>query len=310
MPISNFDIDFALPIAMATSPLVFGCDTLSRQILDMYEDRRDKSFHKKMQIWRLVFVECWQTFGDCNVLPVGSTISGMGTDYSDLDLNLMIDGEVSEDRSIEMLETLLERWCDHPKFEEVSISELPSPIIRFEVDGVRAEIVIQENGGLDTESVRNTFLMMCYGDLDVRVRPLAVVLKRWASYNMLLGTMARRLSGFGLMLMLIFYLQQRHPHPDQVVDDSEDEADLEPPVLPCLQEKYPDLFHEKAKMFTHLDYIILEVRYAKTAGSFSFHFCLTFRGLWRTRAAILRVWERCSSGSSSTSGTSPLATAR
>ena len=182
----------------------------------------------------------YQTWLPVAVYVVGSTITGMGTDYSDIDLNLLVSDseDMSEEKMVSMLEQLGERWFGHALIQNLSIHEVPSPMLRFTVDDIRGEIVIRRANG--EESVRNTHLLKCYCDLDSRVRPLAVILKRWASYNMLLGTMARRLSGFGVMLLLIFFLQQSF--------------DGHPPVLPCLQEEFSHYFSDSVRKFKHLDY--------------------------------------------------------
>jgi DNA polymerase sigma len=67
-------------------------------------------------------------------------------------------------------------------------------------------------------AVRNTALLRAYSQCDARVRPLALVLKRWASARNLNRPRDGTLSSYGFVLMLVACLQRTVP-----------------PVLPCLQ---------------------------------------------------------------------------
>merc|ERR1719150_165210 len=59
---------------------------------------------------------------------------------------------------------------------------------------------------------------------------LGIVLKQWATHHSLLGNFYHRLSAYGLMLMLIFYLQQEK-------------------ILPSIQKEYPKLFKKDVQIF-------------------------------------------------------------
>jgi DNA polymerase sigma len=57
---------------------------------------------------------------------------------------------------------------------------------------------------------------MCYADLDPRVRPLVVVAKNWAGHHTMLGTRHKRLNGYGMALLVIFYLQSKKVVPSLI----------------------------------------------------------------------------------------------
>ena len=67
--------------------------------------------------------------------------------------------------------------------------------------------------------MRNTHLLYCYSQLDRRVRPLVVGVKKWARDCEINDASHNTLSSYALTLMVVFFLQ----------------AGVSPPVLPCLQ---------------------------------------------------------------------------
>ena len=75
-------------------------------------------------------------------------------------------------------------------------------------------------------SVRNTHLLYCYSQLDSRVRPLVLAVKKWARDCEINDASDNTLSSYALTLMVVFFLQ----------------AGVSPPVLPCLQETHQAMF--------------------------------------------------------------------
>ena len=77
-------------------------------------------------------------------------------------------------------------------------------------------------------------MLYCYSQLDQRVRPLVLALKKWAKNNNINEARLQTLSSYTLSLMVIHYLQ----------------CGVSPPVLPCLQKSQPRLFNPESDIFS------------------------------------------------------------
>jgi poly(A) RNA polymerase GLD2 len=86
-------------------------------------------------------------------------------------------------------------------------------------------------------SIRNTHLLFYYSKMDYRVRPLVMAVKTWAKKHGINEAKNQTLSSFALTIMVISFLQ----------------IGVSPKVVPCLQEKYPHVFHADSDIFS-LDY--------------------------------------------------------
>ncbi|PKU40658.1 poly rna polymerase gld2 isoform x1 [Limosa lapponica baueri] len=73
--------------------------------------------------------------------------------------------------------------------------------------------------------IRNTFLLRTYAYIENRVRPLVVVIKKWASFHEINDASRGTLNSYSLVLMVLHYLQT-----------------LPEPILPSLQKNYPECF--------------------------------------------------------------------
>lgn len=73
--------------------------------------------------------------------------------------------------------------------------------------------------------IRNTFLLRTYAYLENRVRPLVLVIKKWASHHEINDASRGTLSSYSLVLMVLHYLQT-----------------LPEPILPSIQKMYPESF--------------------------------------------------------------------
>ena len=136
------------------------------------------------------------------------------------------------------------------------------PILRFSVpvsqerDPVKVELSCNATSKIG-DGTRNTHLLLCYSLMDARVRylikraqiltlhvhkslfrPLVIVIKAWAEFHVLTGTRNGRLSGYSLVLMVIFYLQN-----------------CSPPVLPSLQKTHPQEFSKEITVIKQLNYV-------------------------------------------------------
>lgn len=214
-------------------------DTLSAKLVLEYRKRRDTSsaFIQKMEIWKSLYLslpsdEKIPSKSRVNLMAFGSTMTRLGSSGADLDIVLMVEGPLDHSASLLLLERLMKAWS---RREAMEVIPATVPLLRFKSKGIQVDLSAVGHGGRRHEGVRNTHLLMCYAELDPRVRPLAVIVKSWAKHHDLLGTYNKRLSGYGLILMLIFYLQQLK-------------------VLPCLQQEHVVEFNKWVCVMDHLEY--------------------------------------------------------
>nr|XP_049619473.1 poly(A) RNA polymerase GLD2 [Syngnathus scovelli] len=73
--------------------------------------------------------------------------------------------------------------------------------------------------------IRNTFLLKSYAYVEPRIRPLILVVKKWAQHRQINDASQGTLSSYTLALMVLHYLQT-----------------LQTPVLPSLQMDFPECF--------------------------------------------------------------------
>ena len=71
--------------------------------------------------------------------------------------------------------------------------------------------------------IRNTHLLKCYSDLDHRVKPLILYIKKWANFHEINDASQQTISSYSLCLMAIFFLQNV----------------CTPPILPVLHKEMP-----------------------------------------------------------------------
>ncbi|MEQ2207527.1 hypothetical protein XENOCAPTIV_013979, partial [Xenoophorus captivus] len=93
------------------------------------------------------------------------------------------------------------------------------PILKFRERGSYLEFDLNIN---NTVGIRNTFLLRSYAYADVRIRPMVLVVKKWARHNQINDASKGTLSSYTLVLMVLHYLQT-----------------LREPVLPSLQRAHP-----------------------------------------------------------------------
>ncbi|XP_028980218.1 poly(A) RNA polymerase GLD2 isoform X4 [Esox lucius] len=96
------------------------------------------------------------------------------------------------------------------------------PILKFrdKVSGVEFDLNVN-----NTVGIRNTFLLRSYANTEQRVRPIILVIKRWARHHGINDASKGTLSSYTLVLMVLHYLQT-----------------LPEPVIPSLQKEYPECF--------------------------------------------------------------------
>uniref|UniRef100_A0A182MRE9 Poly(A) RNA polymerase mitochondrial-like central palm domain-containing protein n=1 Tax=Anopheles culicifacies TaxID=139723 RepID=A0A182MRE9_9DIPT len=191
-------------------------DPLSKDMWHMFyaNKQSEETFAKKMRLWEKLY-NCFQQMASWmpkyELYLMGSTISGFGTDSSDIDMCIVdIDGPTYCDSRTEALNNLLrvksfiESMPSSSCFEHLDLIRAKVPILRFRH--------VQENVDIDLSinnrvGIRNTHLLHCYAQLDLRVRPLVMVIKLWAQHHNLNDPINSTMSSYSLVLMVINFLQ-------------------------------------------------------------------------------------------------------
>lgn len=152
----------------------------------------------------------------------GSSLNGFSTRTSDLDITLLVEGEVLYQNPLRGVYRRLRKLTT--RISECQLIEAKVPIVMFEdlQLGFEVDISINNNSG-----IRNTFLLRTYSRLDTRVRPLVIVVKEWAKCNNVCNSKSGLLSSYALNLMVLFFLQYS----------------VSPQVLPSLQRMFPDTYN-------------------------------------------------------------------
>nr|CAD7573134.1 unnamed protein product [Timema californicum] len=166
---------------------------------------------------------------------VGSTISGFGSDNSDVDMCLLVRHTEMDQRSeaVGHLEELLMclRRCDFVTQPELIQAKVPILKFRDHRRGLDVDLNCNNSVG-----IRNTHLLHCYAQLDWRVRPLVLVVKLWAHRHNINDAKNMTISSYSLVLMVIHFLQ----------------CGVSPAVLPCLHDMYQGKFSPQSDV-QHID---------------------------------------------------------
>ncbi|XP_037916548.1 homeobox protein 2-like isoform X1 [Hermetia illucens] len=204
-------------------------DQLSQAIWDkfMMSQQREETYRRKMYLWRYLYVTIKKAHPRYGLYLVGSTISGFGADTSDVDMCLVSRTNTGMDARMESVLNL-NRLKDYLEstgvFEQFNLIEAKVPILRFRDSMHNLEVDLNFNNCV---GIRNTHLLHCYAQLDWRLRPLVLVAKLWAQCHNINNAKNMTISSYSLALMVIHFLQYA----------------VDPPVLPCLHEMYPEKFH-------------------------------------------------------------------
>ncbi|KAM9331363.1 poly(A) RNA polymerase GLD2 [Gastrophryne carolinensis] len=212
-------IETTLPVAK---------DKLSQQILDLFlACQQQVSDLKKKELCRAELQrEIQQIFPQSRLYLVGSSLNGFGTRGSDGDLCLVIKEEpINQQTEARHILSLLQKhfytrlgYVERPQLIRAKV-----PIVKFRDRVSGAEFDLNVN---NVVGIRNTFLLRTYAHIESRVRPLVLVIKRWAGHHDINDASRGTLSSYSLVLMVLHYLQT-----------------LPEPVLPSLQKNYPECFN-------------------------------------------------------------------
>ncbi|CAH8624605.1 unnamed protein product [Schistosoma curassoni] len=165
-------------------------------------------------------------FENAGLYIVGSSINGFGSNQSDMDMCLLVTSRDlhQKNEATFILSRLLQSLRKCRFLYKFTLIRAKVPIIKFRdrYTGIDCDLNVNNVNGL-----YNTYLLAMYAKIDWRVRPLGIFIKHWAQCLDIHDAQRGRLSTYCLLLMLIHYLQTA----------------CIPPILPNLQEKFPNLFN-------------------------------------------------------------------
>ncbi|KAJ8396573.1 hypothetical protein AAFF_G00016390 [Aldrovandia affinis] len=213
--------------APETPPPPVTKDKLSQQILDLFQacQQQDDDLQKKEVCRAQLQREIQWLFPNSRVYLAGSSLNGFGSRSSDADLCLVVkEGPMNQKTDAVYILSLVQKL-----FYRLSYIERPQlirakvPILKFrdKISGVEFDLNVNNIVG-----IRNTFLLRSYAYIESRVRPIILVIKKWARHHGINDASRGTLSSYSLVLMVLHYLQT-----------------LPEPVIPCLQKEYPECFN-------------------------------------------------------------------
>ncbi|NXX50159.1 GLD2 polymerase, partial [Tricholaema leucomelas] len=230
--------DILLPDPRETT-LPVAKDKLSQQILEWFQvcQQQTCDLNRKELCRAELQREIKKIFPRSRLFLVGSTLNGFGTHSSDGDLCLVLKEEpryqllffhfktfqVNQRTEARYILSIIQkhfatRLCNY--IERPQLIRAKVPIVKFR-DKVRQFDLNVNN----VVGIRNTFLLRTYSCIENRVRPLVVIVKKWASFHEINDASRGTLNSYSLVLMVLHYLQT-----------------LPEPILPSLQKNYPESF--------------------------------------------------------------------
>ncbi|KFP34783.1 Poly(A) RNA polymerase GLD2 [Chlamydotis macqueenii] len=203
-------------------------DKLSQQVLELFQACQQQTcdLNRKELCRTELQREIQRIFPKSRLFLVGSSLNGFGTRSSDGDLCLVVKEEPvnqkTEARHIlslvqKLFSTKLSNYIERPQLIRAKV-----PIVKFRDKVSCVEFDLNVN---NIVGIRNTFLLRTYAYIESRVRPLVLVVKKWASFHDINDASRGTLSSYSLVLMVLHYLQT-----------------LAEPILPSLQKNYPESF--------------------------------------------------------------------
>ncbi|KAF7250208.1 Poly(A) RNA polymerase GLD2 [Varanus komodoensis] len=200
----------ALPVAK---------DKLSQQVLELFQacQQQISDLNKKELCRTQLQREIQQIFPNSRLFLVGSSLNGFGTRSSDGDLCLVVKEEPMNQKTEarHILGLLQRHFCRKLSnyIERPQLIRAKVPIVKFR-DKVRqvSVTIICVEFDLNVNNVagiRNTFLLRTYAYIESRVRPLVLVVKKWASFHGINDASRGTLNSYSLVLMVLHYLQSK-----------------------------------------------------------------------------------------------------
>lgn len=212
-------------------PPVFTLETLTAEMQEECQKcmQTNQTFEKKLQLKSFLETTLSPIFPGCSLHLCGSSSNGFGSDSSDVDFCFFLNHIKQTNNRREALPVLrhLQRLLNNnPTYSfltECLVIPASVPILKFmdTISGCECDINVN-----NTVGVRNTHLLRAYCGVDYRVRPLVMLVKKWAKKHDINDASHGTLSSYALTLMVIHYLQ----------------GICKPAVVPVLQRKYPEVF--------------------------------------------------------------------
>ncbi|XP_018524047.1 poly(A) RNA polymerase GLD2 isoform X1 [Lates calcarifer] len=199
-------------------------DKLSGQMVELFEacQQQTSDLDRKERCRARLQQDIQRVYAVARLYLTGSSMNGLGCRSSDADLCLVLKGNKRHD-PIQVLSVLQRLFRSLSYVERTHLIRAKVPILRFRERGSDLEFDLNIN---NTVGIRNTFLLRSYAYADLRVRPMILVVKKWARHNQINDASKGTLSSYTLVLMVLHYLQT-----------------LNDPVLPSLQRDYPECFN-------------------------------------------------------------------
>ncbi|TNM89453.1 hypothetical protein fugu_003687 [Takifugu bimaculatus] len=211
------------PPESPTSSQIYAKDKLSDQIVELFEACRQQpsDLARKEMCRSRLQQDINRVYAVARLYLTGSSMNELGCRSSDADLCLVIQGKC-------------EQSCFTPSqskrfkyvtmyIEKTQLIRAKVPILRFREKGSNLEFDLNVN---NTVGIRNTFLLRAYSYADQRIKPMILVVKKWARHHQINDASKGTLSSYTLVLMVLNYLQTRKE-----------------PVIPSLQMDYPECFN-------------------------------------------------------------------
>ncbi|OXB80882.1 UNVERIFIED_CONTAM: hypothetical protein H355_016899 [Colinus virginianus] len=189
------------------------CVKLSQQVLELFQACQQQTcdLNRKELCRSELQREIQRIFPCSRLFLVGSSLNGFGTRTSDGDLCLVVKEEpVNQKTEARHILSLVQKLFS-------------TKLCKFQAT-VRCCVEFDLNVN-NIVGIRNTFLLRTYAYIEKRVRPLVLVVKKWASFHDINDASRGTLSSYSLVLMVLHYLQT-----------------LPEPILPSLQKNYPESF--------------------------------------------------------------------
>ncbi|XP_068699162.1 poly(A) RNA polymerase GLD2-like isoform X1 [Montipora foliosa] len=167
-----------------------------------------------------------ESYPSSRLILAGSSVSGFATEGCDVDLTLIRPNRTSLYAStcdVEVLRKIRDGLRSIRSINTELIDGAVVPILKLtdRIERLEGDISVDIHN-----SIFNTYLQKCYANMDPRVIPLVVNVKHWAKMAGITGARDHMLSGFAVVLLVIYYLQ----------------IGCTPPVLPSLQAINPSHF--------------------------------------------------------------------
>ncbi|XP_063235132.1 poly(A) RNA polymerase gld-2 homolog A-like [Bacillus rossius redtenbacheri] len=212
-------------------------DALSAEVWKKFitNQQSNETYRRKIGLWKGLFSFIKNMFPRYGLYLVGSTISGFGSNRSDVDMCLLVRHAEMDQRNeaVVHLELLLKCLRRLEFVNNLELIQAKVPILKFRDARQGLEVDLNCNNAV---GIRNTHLLYCYSQMDWRVRPLVLIVKLWAQHHDINDAKNMTISSYSLVLMVIHFLQ----------------CGVTPSVLPCLHDLYQGKFSPHSDV-QHID---------------------------------------------------------